>query len=244
MTLEQPRRLHFVVLALALALALPGLAAKRRSVAVGGAPKFYVPTLTGTVLDSVTGAPVAFVEVHANDGLGITDAQGKFRIDGITGYGVINVEALRSGYTSQTLKITTAGDQNLVFHLAPTPTATLRLTNGTTEQIDYESIEFGYPVPFSGYRSAEYDDFCTSAGEKTRINKLAMRRITGPAAKGSSGCCAQITKVTVELKSGQSDALGFVDSCDGYRVDFIGRDHVTGKFVYIPFEQVSEVVFP
>ena len=238
------RRMFLVVLAVTLLTALPSEARKRRSV--------RHPTdgsqlqIAGTVVDSVTGAPVVAAKVDSGDGHDTTDSAGRFDLGGVGGT-AIDITVSRSGYATQVVRITQSS-QNIVVRLVPTATVTLRKINGTTLHVDYESLEFGYlPTPFAGYRSSDSEDFCTSTGAPVVINKSEMRRIIGPGTLADSPCCTtnKLLKVNVELKNGTKSDMYFTDLCEGAAtVDLIARDHVTGKYVYVSFKDIAELTFP
>lgn len=241
-------RLLLVSLAL-LILAVPAFAQGRRRAVAHPAPSGPAlnAMISGTVLDTTTGQPVIGASVQAGDRTASTNTQGKFTLHEVTGYGAIDVAVTRSGYKGSTQKITTGGDHDLTFRLDPTPTVRVRKTDGTTYDLDFESLKFGYGVPFSGYRDGEDEEFCTVGEERITIHRNDMRRITGPAVRTSqSGCCAsnQLLRVNLELKNGQKSDVIFADSCHATHVDLIGRDHVAGTFRYIHFTEIAEVVFP
>jgi len=231
------------------AAALPTFAQKHRAVrhpAPAGPP--LAVTASGTVLDAVTGQPIAFAEVKLGNRPDKTDRLGKFKIPGtVTIYGSAEITASRSGYVTSGETISTAGAQTVTIRLQPTPTVTLRLGNGNQHQIDFESVEFGYVPPFGSYIKSSVEDFCRADGTGIQVDKAQIARFTGPATlESASACCssAPVLKVTTQLKSGETVPLYFTDSCQGYTVDFIGRDHVTGDFVYAKFTEIAEIIFP
>jgi hypothetical protein len=232
-------------------LAVPSFAAgKRRAAAhpaAGG--QLVAESISGTVLDNGTGQPIVSVKVKAGRDSDTTDAAGKFELKNVVGYnGFINVEITRSGYTSKTVKLTTGGKQTLSIRLDPTPTVHVRKTDGTVYDIDLDSVEFGYVVPFSGYRSETFEDFCKADGTSLTVDRAQLRRVTGPAVTASGSACCPTTdslRVNIELKTGEKLDVFFVDACNGYpNIDFIGRDHSTAKFQYIAFRDVAEITFP
>ena len=230
-----------------LVTALPTFAQKRRAVQHPSTGGPVIPVVvTGTVLDATTGQPVVFADVRLGARSDRTDRFGKFKIStNIPSSGTINVT--RSGYVAGSQAVTGGGTQNFTIHLTPTPTVRLRLTDGTTKDLDQESIEFGYVPPFGSYNKGESDDFCKPNGTLVSIHRGDFKRIIGPAtSENNSACCSNNTvqKINAELRSGESTDLYFTDSCLGYSVDFIGRDHVSGNFVYTKFTDVAEVIFP
>jgi hypothetical protein len=241
------RRMLSAALAAAFVLAVPAYGAKRRSVRQSLPGPKVTAVVTGIVLDASTGQPVPAVRVDASGRHDTTDAAGKFDFKSLEGLGDITLTASRSGYEAKTIRITQSGPANLTFQLTPTPTVAVKRTDNTTIHVDYESITFGYPVPFSGYYDNEYDDFCKADGTQLQVDRTQIKKITGPGTLVSVGnCCGdrQVEKVNLLLKNGQNFDASFSDSCQGYSIDLIGREHGTGQFVYIHFTDISEVVFP
>jgi hypothetical protein len=240
-------RLFSLILVLACATGL--FAEKRRAVAhPGPGGPLLTGTIKGTVLDDSTGLPITSVRVAIGSKNDVTGADGKFEGKNATGFGFINVEASRSGYVTKTEKLTTGGDQTITMRLTPTPTVHLKKTDNSTLDVDFESVEFGYAVPFSGYRQYSYEDFCKN-GAPVAIDRAEIRKITGPATVvHGSPCCADkdVLKINITLKTGETTDVFFLDSCEAgvTRIDLIARAHVQGQFQFIPFSQISEVVFP
>lgn len=241
-------RLLSLVLLTSILLALPAAAGKRRSVksADPNVPQI-VATIDGIVIDAVTGGPVVFVEVRGGGKSSFTDTAGKFKLRDAVGLGSILLEAERSGYVKKTATVSTGGEQQITIRVSPTPTVRVRKTDNTTYEIDFESLEFGYPLTFGGYADATFDEFCRPDGSQVTIDRSEIKKITGPATKVTRASCCEgqeLMRVNVELETGTSLDAVFRDSCNGYRVDLIGREHVSANFQYIPFADVAEVVFP
>jgi len=249
MKLVHPRNALLVALAL-LAVTPTVSAQKRRSVRSPSPGAAFTANIKGTVVDAVTGAPVAFASITIGNSRTVATPQGNFEIANITGYGAnAKVSASRSGYVTQELPLPGAGTHTLNFRLQGRPTVSVRMTNGTTTQIDDDSVKFGYVVVFGGQVASEEEDFCTSEGTVVRIGATQIKRITGPATLvTNSACCsregAQLQRVKIELRNGQVSDLIFKDSCDGYTIDLIGKDHVSGSNLFVKFSDVAEVIFP
>jgi hypothetical protein len=250
---ELLRRTLSFALAAAVLVSVPAVstqaAGRRRAVTPPSATGKLTAEISGTILDDVTGHPVVAAHVTAGTRSANTDAAGKYTIKNITSFhGLINVEVSRSGYATRTQKLTTGGKQTLDLRLTPGAVAHVRRVDNSTYDIDFDSVEFGYAVAFSGYRSAEFEDFCNAAGNPVAVDRSEMRRITGPAVMvDNATCCpgAQTLRVSVELKTGGTSDMFFVDACNGFsNIDLIGRDHTSGQFVDTPFAQIAEVVFP
>lgn len=241
-------RWKFVVATAALLLTLPAVAQKRRAVQhpSPAAPPTAV-IVTGKVIDAVTGQPVNLATVRLGNRTDRTVANGTFQIK-TTIYGQGEVTAERSGYTTVRQTITPTGPLDLTLSMQPTPTVKLRLVDGTQTDVDFESIEFGYVPPFGSYSKSEYDDFCKPDGTTVRVNRTEMARITGPATSETNSACCGGTgtpqKITVTLKTGETTPLYFNDSCTGFTIDLIAREHVSGKTIYTKFSNIAEIVFP
>ena len=240
-------RIKFSLLALTLVAALPALAAKHRAVEHPANSDLFRATIKGVVLDSATGAPVIGATVAFGNTSVLTDAQGNFQLLNATASGPSPVTVSRSGYVTSTQTISAAGTFNLTFALVAKPTVTVRQTNGTTLQVDAETVEFGYlPSVFSGYVKSDVDTFCRPDGTDVEIRISDIKRIIGPAvATDQSNCCERpLQKVRLELRNGQSTDAFFRDSCPGYTIDLIARNHATSAIVYLRFSDIAEIIFP
>lgn len=231
-----------LVFILALIAAAPAVAAKRRSVRK---PTRLVVTITGTVLDNATSLPVRNAIVSAGNVSGVTDAEGKFRLRNVVVHDEVDVKAERSGYVTGTHQLKVNDAPEITLRLTPTQTVTVRRTNGTTSALDVESVRFGHSGTFSGYvPSIEY---CKADGTRVPMDFSQMSRITGPAELATSGpCCdSQVAKMPLTLKNTQVLDMFFADSCgDRYKIDFSGREHVSGEYQYILITDIAEIIFP
>jgi hypothetical protein len=248
MYLSQSRRILSVALVAAI-FAVPSYASsKRRSVRHPSATNLITADINGRVIDSVTGAPVIGAQVSANGTNRLTAADGSFSLRGVSGSGSITVQASRSGYDAGSQSIAAGGTHNLTFRLAPRPTVRVRRQDNSIVELDLETVEFGFPVPFSGYYAAPFESFCTAAGgEPIELHRDQIKRINGPATPATlASCCpGETLKINITLRNGATADYYFTDACDGTRnIDVIGREHSTNKPTYIPFTQVGEVIFP
>lgn len=240
------KRLAILILAL---LSVPSFAAaqKRRSVGTPEVDSRAAVTVScqGTVTDAVTGLPVAFTTITSGRFRVVTSRSGKFSLSAVTALGEVDVTAGRTGYHSSTVRISSSGTHELNFRLQSRPTTTLRKIDGTTVALDDDSVRFGYVVPFANYQTATGNDFCMTNGTQEKIPLAQMMRITAPATSVPTSCCQRAgQQVRLELRDGTLHDATFIDSCYGYSVDIIGRDHVRGVGVFVPFGEVSEIVFP
>ena len=233
----------------ALVLAVPSHAAKRRAVSHRGpGVPVSVATLTGVVLDAVTGQPVRAMTVFLGTRSTATDAQGRFELKNTTGTDFLVVQTDRSGYQASSTRVGPNDPRDLTLRVTPSATVSVRRTNGQNTDVDLESFKFGYPVPFSGYRDSEFEDFCRSDGTKLNVHRSQLKRLVGPATPASSGpCCpaGNATRMSVTLRTGVTADLFFTDTCeDRYMVDLGAREHISGNFVHIPITEIVEIVFP
>jgi hypothetical protein len=251
MSTAPARRLFTAALALTIIAVVPAHAeGRRRAVTPPTATgKLTADKISGTVVDDVTGQPVVFAHLKIGDRPANTDSLGRFEAKNVTSFqGTIAVEVTRSGYTTKNFELTTGGTQVITVRVQPTPTVRVRKGDGTTVDLDFESIEFGYPVVFSGYIASSTENFCRTNGTAVAINRSEIRRFTGPATfVNQAACCPgqNALKVTAELKTGETTDLIFADTCTGIPgIDLIGRNHVTGALVYTPFTSIAEITFP
>ena len=234
----------FVWLFLLVVAALPSSAAtaKRRSVA----PSIKLVTIRGRVTDTATGAPVAFAQVANDPRTTLSDADGNYEIDVPVGLRAILV-ASRSGYEPATSSVVGRDSAVVDFKLKSKPTVTMRLTNGTTYQLDPETAQFAQEIPFSNAVRSDEVELCKPDGSKVTMNKSEIAKITGPAVSVTNAQCCTLTpvlKLTFDYKNGQHEDAQLAESCTGVFMDFAGRNHTTGQFIYTRFQDIQEVVFP
>jgi len=240
-----------LVAAVMLFAALPSFAAPKRRAVNHPAPDApFTASVKGTVLDATTGAPVAFATISFINAKTTASKEGTFEINNVSGFGVnIPVVASRTGYNSGTQTISGSGNFTLTFRLQSRPTVSVRMTNGSTLQLDDDSVKLGYSILFSGYVSTTNEKFCKADGTQTTVSIADMKKITGPAINVlNASCCArdaaQLERVRLELRSGETGDVTFTDSCPGYVVDLLGRNHTSGDQLFLKLSEVAEVVFP
>jgi hypothetical protein len=225
-------------------LAVPAFAQKRRAAAHPTAKDKFVVTVTGTVVDDVTGLPVRNAIVTATFE-GVTDAAGKFRLRNVTAYGAIQIKVERTGYVTATKTLRINETPELNFRLTPTQTVSVLRTDGTTVLLDIESVRFGHSALFSGY--VEINEVCRVDGTRMPLDFTKMSRVTGPGGLvGSGPCCdKEIARIPLTLKSGETFDIYFIDSCDDkVKPDFSGREHVGGDYAFIAITDIAEIAFP
>ncbi len=232
------------VFALSLIIAATSFAAtsqKRRAVT----PAVHTAILSGTILDAATGQPVPDVNVSRPGHSGRTDAQGKFAMQLPTGVDQV-LEFSRTGYATLNPTVNITADATQTFQLTPKPTVRVRMTDGTTYDLDTESLEFGYSAPFSGYTKDTKMNLCKSGGASFQPERSEIKHITSASPLTDATCCAQgpIPAINVELKTGGTTMAGFTDACFGYKVDIIALEHTKALPVYLHFSDIAEVTFP
>jgi hypothetical protein len=242
------RTLCVAALVVALLTSVPA-EAKRRAVGVRGISGPAQDQLIGVVTDAVTGLPVIGLTVNAGLRSTSTDENGRFSLDRLDTSKPIAIDTDRSGYLPFQMTFQPGQSRTLTIRVTPTPTVLVRLANGQTLELDNESVKFGYPVPFSGYRESPAEDFCkTSDGTKVNLNKSLMKRLAGPAQIVTAGnCCdaGSAAKMSLTLRTGEIFDVIFTDTCEErYTVDIGGRNHVTGLFEHVLITDIAEVVFP
>jgi len=239
-----------IAVLIAILLSLPSFAAaqRRRSVGMPEANSGAVATVSfkGTVTDAVTGLPVPFATITMGKNTHVIASRlGTFSLNPVTTRGDVDVTASRTGYQSSTVRVSGTGTQEVNFRLQGRPTAALRKTDGTVVALDDDSVTFGYIVPFMNYQTATGNLFCMNDGTQAKIPMAQVTRIAGLGTSVPSSCCQRPgQRVFLELRDGTVHDATFIDSCYGYTVDLIARDRATGDTLYIPFSEVSEIVFP
>lgn len=233
---------------LALFVVFPAAAAsKRRAVTPRSPGDKFTTDISGRITDAATGAPVRFAKVSGGRRSTTTDENGDydFKAEGFGDVILFNIE--RSGYELYRERIVGTGPYTRNLQLAPTPTVTVRKSDNSTVKVDFESLKFGYAVPFSGYRSAETEQFCLPNGSTVDVHRYEMKRIAGPGVDAASSCCTarNAMKVTLELKNGQTTDAYFIDTCEtDYDQLLIAVEHDSGTAIDIPFSEISEIIFP
>lgn len=235
------------LLFLAILIALPLAAANPRRRASGMSPAATTEVeVTGTIKDSVTGQPVVGVVVAVGRLRVNSDTAGKFKITLPKGVTTV-LTASRSGYESVTFSVAPAGALTHDLKMKPTATVAVVLTNGTRYDLDGETAQFAYLVPLSGYAKSDTANFCRPDGSAWTPAKSELKKITGPGIKTNvAACCpnSPVVVVNVEAKDGTTSQVSMKDSCIGYEVDFVGRNHITAEFQYFRWTDIAQVVFP
>jgi len=212
----------------------------------------------GRIMDGLTGTPVVAAEVTNGKRVVLTDGAGYFTMS-LPANRNATLTISRSGYepVTQTVQVIDNSSGVIVspavpappvpFTMTPKAPITVRQTNGTTSTIDAETFLFGYVLPFASPVTSQSASLCRTDGAPFVPDRSEFARIIGPATRTrNSACCTlgDVLAVTVEMKSGERLQVSFTDSCAGYEMAIIGRDHVTAQPVSLSLANVSEVVFP
>lgn len=228
---------------LILSLAIPSFAAGQKRRSVGPTAPPVLTKINGTVVDASNGRPVVFATVAAPEFSTSTDKDGKFEIDVAPG---TTLTISRSGYQTAT-RVVPNNTKTIQITMTGLPTIRLKTTTNVEYELDTDSSQFAYLVPFSGYVRSDAGKFCKPDGSEFHPDRAIIKRFIGPAVSSTSDACCKdkpILRGRVELKSGETTDVFFADSCFGYEVDFIGRDHFGGDFVFLKFNDIAEIVFP
>ncbi|MCU1245816.1 MAG: hypothetical protein JWN02_1726, partial [Acidobacteria bacterium] len=216
----------------------------------------------GFIKDFVTLKPVIGAEVSSGNRITKTDGNGAFVLLLQAGrLTAINIS--RTGYQPLTYSVTPlpaetgsggvvvsppvgGGGTGLppVFSITPRPTVAIHLTNGTSLTLDSDSVQFGYVLPFANPETSEQPNFCTSDGIPFTPEPEEMAKIVGPAHSITSAPCCKlgpVLAVKVEMKSGETFDVAFADSCFGYDVTLVGREHDNAQYQYLKFTEISEI---
>ncbi|HUP48029.1 MAG TPA: carboxypeptidase-like regulatory domain-containing protein [Thermoanaerobaculia bacterium] len=238
--------MHRTTLSILLILFVSSTAAAAGRHRIVSLPVVAEATLSGEVRDLTTSGAVVEVAVEGPRRFARSDDSGKFTMQLPVGLPV-TLSFSRTGYETLTETITIAGNTSRTFHLRSLPTATITDTSGRSSVVDSDTVEFGWAIPFLGYRRDRMAEMCRAGGVKFTLDRSEIDRIEGPAVVTTdAACCTQgpLTGAVFELATGERVTAYFLDSCDGAIMEVIARDHVTYQLVFVPFSQLREVVFP
>jgi uncharacterized membrane protein len=157
-------------------------------------------TVSGTVTDASTGAPIAGANVTVNSSSNLTDSDGLYWME--LAPGTFNVTASAVGYVSNTTEVTVIVDETATVNFALEPIAVLGWINGTvtdadstlplagasvtadgysttTDEVGYYAMEvepgnYTVAVSVAGFESASQHNRIVVAGETVTVN-LALR---------------------------------------------------------------------
>ncbi len=158
----------------------------------------------------------------------------------------MTVTLARTGFQTAVSTVNISGDATRTFQMTPKATTKVRSVAGASYDLDTETIEFGYVVPFFGYVKDVKLNLCKAGGVSFTPERSEIDKITGPVQVLDATCCARgsMPAVNVVLKSGETSTASFVDACVGYQVDIIGRDHRSNVATYLHFSDLADIDLP
>jgi hypothetical protein len=226
-----------------------------------------------SLFDSATQQPVIGADVRAGSEFTTSDSTGSFTIKVPSGRPTL-VTVHRTGYNDLTFSVLIATNNVSIpvsFPLPVVPVITfpsgappqnsssgvalqsqtpvsVRLTSGQTVHLDADSVQFAYVLPFETPQGANNASFCTSDGSPWSPDRGEFSQIIGPATTVSNAACCKLGPllgVNVKMKgTGLAIPVTFADSCFGYDIDFVGRDHESAQYVYLNFKDIALITFP
>jgi hypothetical protein len=238
---SHPRPLRAVcALFLAVLVAAPLFAAGKPKQRAVTPPKAEKTTVTGTVTDAVTGAPLKGALVTSNNMSAVTDEGGHYSL---TCTLTTEISASRVGYVTVRKPVNAT---QIDFALPQTPSVTVKLVSGETVVLDYASTKFGYADVFQ-YVSGDGINLCKAGGEQWSVLKNEFAKITGPAHPATEqACCTRgpMMAIDVTTKDGQKTTAFINDTCFGVVFDVLGIERASTTAKYLHLTDVSEIVFP
>lgn len=204
-------------------------------------------TLVGVVTDASTGAVLASAEVTIAGTTRLTNEDGEYKFDKVA-VGHWSVTAKRWGYGATTREITIGlGENRADFGLQLSPWVTLTRENGDVERFAFDTVKFGYAIPFTGTVTSPTLNVCTgSPNEPIQLLPGSIARIEGPAERVSTPCCPKFDgeEVGIQLKTGETFKAVLLDSCPPYDMYFIGRGLDSEGTTFRRFSEISSIEFP
>jgi len=216
---------------------------------------------SGLIVDATTNKPVVEAEVTSGTRTVKTNASGAFDIVIITGRPV-GLIVHRSGYEDLpvTVSLPNVVSPPTVSPVIPVPppnitpvsltpkaSVVLKTTAGATMNLDADTVQFAYVIPFSSPATSTVASVCHLDGTADEIDRSEFSRIVGPAALATNAACCKLgpaLAINVEMKTGEKERVLFTDSCFGYDCIFTGRDHESAQYVYVKFTDVATIDFP
>jgi hypothetical protein len=255
-----------VSLLVCLLAGLPATGATKRAVKPVGLVAF-----TYSLYDATTQQPVIGAEVRSGSQFTTTDSSGLFTLQVPMGRPT-GVTVHRTGYDDLTFSVTMPFNDSIPISVpySPIPVITypngapqtsntgvalqprtpvfVRLTSGQTVHLDADSVQFAYVIPFETPQASNNASFCTGQGFASTPDRGDFSQIIGPAVPVTNAACCKLGPmlgVSVKLK-GTSLAVpvAFADSCFGYDIDFVGRDHESAQYLYFNFKDIALITFP
>lgn len=230
---------------LALALAVPSFAQTRHRMVSRASTE--AASLSGTVVDAVTRAPLSEAIVKVGNKAAGTVADGKFSFSDLTANSFL-VKATRWGYSDfeQVVKLN-AGANTFEIAMQPGPIVTVKAKNGATYPLDFASLQFGYVVAFVGWRSYPELHLCLPSGEEKVVTTAEMKSVTFPGIRTETTSCCSLAPGTVARITTKENALldaTIRESCNGSEFFVLGRNRSNGNYESVKLADVESVTFP
>lgn len=249
-------------------VALPAASATKRAV-----KPLQMVVFAYSLFDSATQQPVIGAEVRSGGEVATSDSSGNFSIHVPLGRPT-QVTVHRTGYDDLSFVVTFPINSSGIpvsFPLPNLPQITfpnggppqnsstgvalqsqtpvsVRLTSGQTIHLDFDSVQFAYVLPFETPQGANNASFCMTSGALWAPDRGDFSQIIGPAtALSNTACCklGPMLAVNVKIKGTNLPIqVAFADSCFGYDIDFVGRDHESAQYVYLNFKDIALITFP
>ena len=228
---------------LALTLATPSFAQRHRIV------KRFNPeaaSLSGTVIDAVTRAPIAEAFVRVGNKGVATAADGKYSVSALTA-NAFTVKVTRWGYVDHEQIVTlAAGANQLDVALQPGPIVTVKMENGTIYSLDFESLQFGYFVAFVGFRGGPEFHLCLPSGEEKTVTTAEIKSVTFPGVRTETTSCCSLAPGAIARITLKDDTIvdaTIKEACNGADFFVRGRNRTTGADEAIKIADVESVTF-
>ena len=249
-------------------VAFPAASATKRAV-----KPLQMVVFAYSLFDSATQQPVIGAEVRSGTETATSDTSGAFSIHIPIGRPT-QVTVHRSGYDDLTFVVTYPAPGSGIpvsFPLPITPVITfpnggppqnsgtgvalqpqtpvsVRLTSGQTVHLDLDSVQFAYVLPFETPQGSNNASFCMTSGALWTPDRSDFSQIIGPAAPLTNTVCCKLGPmlgVDVKIKGTNLPIkVAFADSCFGYDIDFVGRDHESAQYLYLNFKDIALITFP
>lgn len=257
-----------VSLLVCLIAAVPASSATKRAV-----KPLQLVQFSYSLYDSVTQQPVIGAEVRSGTEFTTSDSSGAFTLKVPMGR-TTTVTVHRTGYNDLTFNVLMPYNGANIPVSFPNPVVpvitfpsggppqtsssgvalqsqtpvSVRLTSGQTVHLDFDSVQFAYVLPFETPQGANNASFCTSDGSSWTPDRGEFSQIIGPATSVSNAACCKLGPmlgVNVKMKgTGLAIPVTFADSCFGYDIDFVGRDHESAQYLYLNFKDIALITFP
>ena len=241
--IRRMRKTTLFFLLVLIASSAPAAASRQRIINRPTGPQ---ATLSGQTRDAVTDATAVSIEVEGPRRYATTDAEGKFTMQIPVGLPV-TLTFHRAGYETLTETVTITGNESRVFRLTPLPTARITRLSGVSHAVAADTVEFGWMVPFSGYRRHRSALMCRPGGGEFILDRSEIDRVEGPALTVmDAACCPDklVRGAVFELATGEKITAYFMDTCDAATMEVIARDQTTYEMIFVPLSELVEVVFP